>query len=48
MHREATIGTPKAFSLAQAIRSLNSTVRVSVHNVQFDNKVLILVFIYIL
>lgn len=40
MHREASIGTPKAVSLAQAVRCLNSAVQVSIHNVQFDNKVL--------
>ena len=36
MHREATVGLSKAASLAHAIRSLNSLVRVSIHDVQLD------------
>ena len=36
MHREATVGTSKAASLAQAVRSLNSLVRVTIHDVQLD------------
>lgn len=36
MHREAGIGTSKAASLAQAVRSLNSLVRVTIHDVQLD------------
>ncbi|KAK4005494.1 hypothetical protein OUZ56_007202 [Daphnia magna] len=36
MHREASVGVSKAASLAQAVRSLNSRVRVTVHDVQLD------------
>lgn len=36
MHRETSVGTSKAASLAAAISSLNSLVRVSIHDVQLE------------
>lgn len=37
MHREATIGLSKVVSLGQAISALNSSVKVSIHDVMLDS-----------
>lgn len=36
LHRESSLGVPKAKSLARSVRQLNSGVRVTVHEVQLD------------